>query len=66
MCKAHFVLFMPLPYLKIHGGELKQFIADGSYKPNPVRRVKVPKDNGKTRLLGISTVLDRTIQQAIT
>ena len=54
-----------LPYLKIHGEELKQSIADGSYKPNPVRRVEIPKDNGKTRPLGIPTVVDRMIQQAI-
>ncbi len=54
-----------LPYLKRHGEELKQSIANGSYKPNPVRRVEIPKDNGKTRLLGIPTVVDRVIQQAI-
>ena len=54
-----------LPYLRSHGEELKQSIADGSYKPNPVRRVEIPKDNGKTRPLGIPTVVDRVIQQAI-
>jgi len=54
-----------LPYLKRHGEELKQSIANGSYKPNPVRRVEIPKDNGKTRPLGIPTVVDRVIQQAI-
>lgn len=54
-----------LPYLKRHGEELKKSIADGSYKPNPVRRVEIPKDNGKTRPLGIPTVVDRVIQQAI-
>lgn len=54
-----------LPYLKSHGEELKQSIANGSYKPNPVRRVEIPKDNGKTRPLGIPTVVDRVIQQAI-
>lgn len=54
-----------LPYLKRHGEELKQSIANGSYKPNPVRRVEIPKDNGKTRPLGIPTVVDRMIQQAI-
>lgn len=54
-----------LPYLKSHGEELKQSIADGSYKPNPVRRVEIPKDNGKTRPLGIPTVVDRVIQQAV-
>lgn len=54
-----------LPYLRSHGEELRQSIADGSYKPNPVRRVEIPKDNGKTRPLGIPTVVDRVIQQAI-
>lgn len=54
-----------LPYLKRQGEELKQSITNGSYKPNPVRRVEIPKDNGKTRPLGIPTVVDRVIQQAI-
>ena len=54
-----------LPYLRSHGEELRQSIVDGSYKPNPVRRVEIPKDNGKTRPLGIPTVVDRVIQQAI-
>lgn len=54
-----------LPYLRSYGEELKQSIVNGSYKPNPVRRVEIPKDNGKTRPLGIPTVVDRVIQQAI-
>jgi len=53
-------------YLKEHGAELRQLILNGSYTPMPVRRVEIPKDNGKKRLLGIPTVVDRVIQQAIT
>ncbi len=54
-----------LPYLETHKEELLQSIWDGSYRPKPVRRVEIPKENGKTRKLGIPTVIDRLIQQAI-
>lgn len=54
-----------LPYLKAHKGKLLQSIWDGAYRPKPVRRVEIPKENGKTRKLGIPTVIDRLIQQAI-
>lgn len=54
-----------LNYLLIHKDELLQSIIRGKYKPNPVRRVEIPKEGGKKRQLGIPTVVDRVIQQAI-
>ncbi|HCO74271.1 DNA polymerase [Clostridium sulfidigenes] len=54
-----------LQYLKENGDSLRQSILDGSYKPNPVRRVEIPKSDGKKRPLGIPTIVDRVIQQAI-
>jgi len=52
-------------YLVKHKAELTASILRGSYRPNPVRRVEIPKDNGQKRQLGIPTVVDRVIQQAI-
>ena len=54
-----------LPYLRENREELVQAIRDGNYRPTPVRRVEIPKENGKTSKLGIPTVVDRLIQQAI-
>lgn len=54
-----------LLYLRSHKNELISSLIDGSYRPNPVLRVEIPKDNGKKRQLGIPTVVDRLIQQAI-
>ena len=55
-----------LPYLREHRLELLRQIKDGKYKPFPVRRVEIPKEEkGKVRKLGIPTVVDRMIQQAI-
>jgi RNA-directed DNA polymerase len=54
-----------LPFLKQQGESLRQSILGGEYKPQPVRRVEIPKPDGGVRQLGIPTVVDRLIQQAI-
>ena len=55
-----------LPYLKEDQQEITDRIYRGKYTPSPVRRVEIPKPDGGVRKLGIPTVVDRTLQQAIT
>jgi RNA-directed DNA polymerase len=52
-------------YLKEHWPTIRQQLLDGTYRPQPVKRVEIPKPDGGTRKLGIPTVLDRFIQQAV-
>ena len=52
-------------YMYLHKEEIKEQIRNRKYKPSPVRRVYILKDNGDKRGLGIPTVVDRVIQQAI-
>ena len=54
-----------LPWLREHREELLESIRQGKYKPQPVRRKEIPKPDGGVRKLGIPTVVDRIIQQAI-
>ena len=52
-------------WLKEHNHELTERIRKGHYTPSPVRRVEIPKPDGRMRKLGIPTVIDRIIQQAM-
>lgn len=56
-----------LPFLRDNKEQLLQSLREGKYKPNPVRRVEIPKETkGGYRKLGVPTVVDRVFQQAIT
>ena len=52
-------------HLKVHWPEIRDQLLQGKYRPSPVRRVTIPKPDGGQRELGIPTVLDRLIQQAV-
>ena len=52
-------------YLKQHWPAIREQLLNGAYKPQPVKRVEIPKPDGGVRKLGIPTVLDRFIQQAV-
>src|SRR5262245_31409459 len=53
------------PSLKEHGPRVKQALVEGTYQPQPVKRVEIPKAQGGVRTLGVPTVVDRFIQQAV-
>jgi len=55
-----------LKHLKDNGEELRKSIREGRYRPKPVRRVEIPKEDRRKRTLGIPTVIDRVVQQATT
>src|ERR1700733_12933141 len=52
-------------YLEQHWSAIREQLLSGTYKPKPVKRVEIPKPDGGMRKLGIPTVLDRFIQQAV-
>ena len=53
-------------YMRENWNSIKEQIRARTYKPQPVKRVEIPKPNGGVRKLGIPTVIDRVIEQAIT
>jgi RNA-directed DNA polymerase len=54
-----------VPYLQQHWERVKSNVLEGQYKPQPVRRVDIPKPEGGSRMLGVPSVIDRLLQQAM-
>src|SRR5574344_2123770 len=54
-----------VPYVKAHPHQLSKSVLEGTYSPSPIKRVYIPKDNGEQRPLGIPTITDRFVQQAV-
>lgn len=54
-----------MPYFLSHEDEIRETVLKGKYKPKPVRRVEIPKEDGTKRKLGVPTAIDRLIQQAM-
>jgi RNA-directed DNA polymerase len=52
-------------YLEEHWPAIREQLLSGTYEPKPVKRVEIPKPDGGVRKLGIPTVLDRFVQQAV-
>ena len=53
------------PYLSENGEDIREQLRTRKYKPKPVRRVEIPKPDGGVRNLGVPTVVDRFVQQAV-